>query len=396
MSLLEKACEKSARLDPSVSVTSEEPKTQSDKLPVSGGSKRYASLDALRGLTIALMILVNNPGSWSHVYGPLRHAPWHGCTLTDLVFPFFLFIVGSAMYFSFSRSDFQFDRAVGLRIAKRTILIFGIGLLLHALSSYTFSSDFRIMGVLQRIALAYAAAALIVLFARQRWIVLSVSAILLLSYWGVLVLFGGESPYALESNAVRLVDQMILGAKRMYSVDGVAFDPEGLLSTIPSIVTVLIGFETARYLKSESNRIRSVVVLACVGIAFIAGGWAWGYIWPVNKALWTGSFVVLTAGWAMLVLSVLVWLMDVCRFKFQPLQAFGLNPLFLYAFSWIWMLSYWLIPVGEGKLFPLVLGFFVAGEEISKASSFLFAISHVGFFWLVAELLYLKRIVIKV
>jgi predicted acyltransferase len=203
-------------------------------------------------------------------------------------------------------------------------------------------------------------------------------------------------PYSLESNAVRVIDLWVLGPKRMYSVDGVAFDPEGLLSTIPAIVSVLIGFETTRFLVSQSNRSRGLLVLAGVGLAGIAAGWAWGFVWPVNKALWTGSYVVLTSGWAMLVLSSLVWLMDLRGYEFRPLQAFGLNPLFLYIFAWVWMLSYWLIPVGNEKLFPVIFGFFLAGEPPSKASSFLFAISHVAFFWVFAELLYRKRIVIKV
>ena len=209
-------------------------------------------------------------------------------------------------------------------------------------------------------------------------------------------MIGGDEPYSLGFNAVSTIDLWVLGPKRMYSVDGVAFDPEGLLSTIPAIVSVLIGFEATRYLISETNRTRGLLVMAGVGLAGIAAGWGWGFAWPVNKALWTGSYVVLTSGWAMLVLSILVWLMDIQGFKFRPLQAFGLNPLFLYIFAWIWMLSYWLIPVGDGKLFPVIFGFFLAGDAASKASSFLFAISHVAFFWIVAELLYQKRIVIKV
>jgi hypothetical protein len=154
--------------------------------------KRFASLDALRGLTILLMILVNNPGSWGHVYGPLRHAAWHGCTMTDLVFPFFLFIVGSAMYFSFGKSDFQLSSSVAMRIVKRAVVIFAIGLGLHVLAAYTYATEFRIMGVLQRIALAYAAAALIVLLARSRTVVLVISSVLLLGYWGVLLWMGGD------------------------------------------------------------------------------------------------------------------------------------------------------------------------------------------------------------
>lgn len=359
-------------------------------------SPRFASLDALRGLTIMLMILVNNPGTWSHVYGPLRHAEWHGCTPTDLVFPFFLFIIGSAMCFSMSKVDEQSKGRVIFRIVKRTILIFLIGTVLHVLSSHVYNSNFRIMGVLQRIALAYGAAALIVLFAKSRTLVFAISAILLLAYWVILIAFGGDDPYSVESNVVRKIDLFVLGAKQMYSVKGIPFDPEGLLSTIPSIASVLLGFEATRFLRAGTSRIRSVLVLGAIGLACVGIGWGWGHVWPVNKALWTGSFVLLTTGWALVVLAALVWLMDIQGFKFQPLQAFGMNPLFIYVFSSVWMLSYSWIAYGDGKIGQPIFEFFLSGDEPTKASSFLYAISHVGLFWIFAAILYWKKIVIKV
>ena len=357
---------------------------------------RYESLDAFRGLTIMLMILVNNPGSWSHVYGPLRHAPWDGCTPTDLVFPFFLFIVGSAMYFSLAKADFKLSKSLTIRIFRRAILIFAIGLALHALSAYAYESDFRIPGVLQRIALAYTGAAFIVLLAGGRAANIGVAVALLLFYWAVLVVFGGDLPYSLEENAVRRLDLLIFGATRMYSVNEIPFDPEGLLSTIPSIASVIVGFEVARWLKRSTSPLKSSMFLMLAGLGLILAGWAWGHVWPVNKALWSGSFVVLTSGWAMIVLATLVLLMEVGGRRFPLLQAYGMNPLFLYVLAWVWMLSYWLIPVGEGKLFPVVFGFFLGGEEPSKASSFLFAASHVLWFGVIATVLYRNRIVIKV
>jgi predicted acyltransferase len=357
---------------------------------------RYASLDAFRGLTIMLMILVNSPGSWNHVYAPFRHAEWHGCTLTDLVFPFFLFIVGSAMYFSLGRTGFEPGRKTLERIGKRTILIFAIGLSLNAASSYTWSSDFRIMGVLQRIAIAYLIASLIVLFGSGRRAVLASIALLLLGYWAILIAYGGESPYALETNAVRIVDLHVLGAAHMYSMNGVPFDPEGLLSTAPVIATVLIGFEATRYLASIPERTQAAVRLALLGVLLAIAGWAWGQLWPINKALWTGSYVLYTGGWALMVLASFVYLMDVRGFNFRPLQAFGLNPLFLYALSWLWILGYQLVPVGGQILFDVVFGVFLAGEEPSKAASILFAASHVALFWGIAAILHRYRIVIKV
>lgn len=359
-------------------------------------STRFASLDAFRGLTIMLMILVNNPGSWSHIYAPLKHAPWDGCTLTDLVFPFFMFIVGSAMYFSFSKSDLRFGSRLALKIVKRTLIIFAIGLALHAMAAYTWKSDFRIPGVLQRIALAYCGAAFIVLFTRGQVINLSVASGLILGYWVLLIVFGSDTPYSLEGNAVRKLDLLVFGPQRMYSVNEIAFDPEGLLSTIPSIASIIIGFEVTRVLESGTSKFRSTMVLSAIGAILILVGWSWGHIWPVNKALWTGPFVLFTSGWAMIVLSVLIVLMDVVGLRFSMLQAYGMNPLFLYVFSWIWMLSYWLIPFGEGKLFTVIFDVFLAGDEITKASSFLFAASHVLLFGAFAMILYRNKIVIKV
>ncbi len=359
-------------------------------------ASRYASLDALRGLTIMLMILVNNPGSWGHVYGPLRHAAWDGCTPTDLVFPFFLFIVGSAMYFSFAKAEYELSWPIAIRVLKRTAIIFAIGMLLHALSSYAYDSNFRIMGVLQRIAIAYAGAAFVILLAKKQTVILITSAVLLLAYWAVLLLFGGEQPLSLEGNAVRKLDLLILGAKQMYVVNKIPFDPEGLLSTIPSIVSIMIGFEVTRFLKSISNQTIGAFTLIVAGAVFVFAGWAWGYVWPVNKALWSGSFVVLTSGWAMIVLAILVLLMDVGSMRFELLQAYGMNPLFLYVLSGVWMLSYALIPWGDGNMFPAVFGIFLGGDEPSKAASFLFAASHVLLFGAIACVLYRQKIVIKV
>ena len=359
-------------------------------------TKRVASLDGLRGLTIMLMILVNNPGSWGHVYPPFLHARWHGCTLTDLVFPFFLFIVGSAMYFSLARLETKPASSFVIRIARRTILIFAIGSVLHVIAAYTWNTNFRIMGVLQRIALAYGAAAFILLLAKRRSVVLAIAAGLVLVYWALLVLFGGDAPYSREHNAVRKLDLFLLGAKQMYTVGGMSFDPEGLLSTLPSVSSVLLGFEATRFLKSRSSQLSSVVILAAIGAVCIVAGWAWGFVWPVNKALWTGSFVVLTTGWALVMLSLFVLLMDICRFELRPLQAFGMNPLFLYVFSWLWMTGYHWIKIGDTSLFTIVFGFFLGVEEPSQAASFLFAISHVGLFWIFATLLHRNRIVIKV
>ena len=231
---------------------------------MTGQQKRFVSLDVFRGMTIALMILVNTPGTWAHVYAPLRHAKWHGCTLTDLVFPFFLFIVGTAMRFSFRKYDFILSTALTRKILRRVFIIFLCGFFLSAfpfISQDWDWSHFRIMGVLQRIGLAYGCAAFLVLVLHRNQII-KVSGIILLTYWFLLLFFGwinGVEPYGLEFNLPRMVDLAILGNSHLYRGAGIPFDPEGLLSTIPAVVTVLIGYLTGTMLQGKIDGIENVV-----------------------------------------------------------------------------------------------------------------------------------------
>jgi predicted acyltransferase len=179
-------------------------------------SQRYLALDVLRGMTIAFMILVNTPGSWQYVYPPLLHAKWHGCTPTDLVFPFFLFVVGVSMFFSFSRNQNTLNRESFIRVMRRTVLIFAIGLFINSFPQWkTDFSQLRIMGVLQRIAVAYGLAAIIVLAVKQKWIPVFIAAILMI-YWGILYFLGGDDPYSLTGNVVLQFDKAILGENHMY------------------------------------------------------------------------------------------------------------------------------------------------------------------------------------
>ncbi|HEY7883988.1 MAG TPA: heparan-alpha-glucosaminide N-acetyltransferase domain-containing protein, partial [Cellvibrionaceae bacterium] len=228
--------------------------------------QRFLSLDVMRGLTLALMILVNTPGSWSYAYGPLLHADWHGATFTDFIFPFFLFIVGSAMFFSWQRQAELSFASRSLKILRRTALIFLIGL---ALNAYPFTGDLdslRILGVLQRIALAYCAAAFIIMLpGLYRGII---ALVLLLGYWALLNI--SSDPYSLAGNVVRQFDLWVMGANHLWTGKGIAFDPEGILSTLPAIVNVLLGFEAARVLISSADKTRAqwllfVSAVACIG-----------------------------------------------------------------------------------------------------------------------------------
>ncbi len=361
-------------------------------------SVRYYALDALRGLTIAMMILVNTPGSSDFIYVPLEHADWNGFTPTDLVFPFFLFAVGSAMFFSFSKTGFEWSNAQGIKILRRTAIILVIGLIFNAVLMNNALVDIRIMGVLQRIALAYAIAAALVLCV-SRAAIYAIGVILLLGYWALLQFAGGADPYGLESNIVTHFDTYILGAKHLWTGKGIPFDPEGLLSTLPSIVNVLIGFEITRYVTTQQNKSRTVLVLIGIGIAALAIGLLWNIWMPINKSLWTSSFVVYTAGYFAIILALFIWLIDVKGWGSlaKPLLIYGANPLFIYVLAAFWAHAYGMIPVtGEtGNLYQalfLMLAKFMDPLNASLA----FALIHVFFFWLISLFLYKKKIFIKV
>jgi len=362
------------------------------------GSNRLVSLDIFRGLTIAFMIIVNTPGSWNYVYPPLSHAKWHGCTPTDLVFPFFLFIVGVSMWYSFKKYGHEINTGSLLRILRRTLAIFAVGIFL-AIFPY-FNRDYstlRIMGVLQRIAVAYGIGAVICLAVRREYLWI-VTAILLVLYWALLALFGGPEPYSLEGNLVQKVDAAILGTNHLYKGYGVPFDPEGLLSTLPAIGTVLIGYFIGEILGKETPSGRTVLKLLLFGVASAGLGLLWGLVFPVNKPIWTSSYVLYTAGWAMAVLAVIYYLADVLRFQKWGLffMVFGMNALFSFVLAGIWTRLMYFIKIQENT--SLYSWFYekicvpVAGN---MNGSLMFALVQMLFIWLIALILYRKKILIR-
>lgn len=356
---------------------------------------RYLALDAFRGITIALMILVNTPGSWSHVYSPLLHAQWNGATPTDLVFPFFLFIIGSAMFFSFKKSNFGASPEQFKKIIKRGFIMFFIGFMLNVIPFNTNPDDWRVMGVLQRIGIAYAIAACLVLILNRTGIFI-LSTVILLAYWALL-LSVGEGALTLEGNIIRQFDLVVFGANHMYNMQGVSFDPEGLLSTIPAIVNMLLGFELTRYLTSIKDKKSSVIKLTLIGGLAIGLGSLWGIILPINKSLWTPSYVIYTTGFACLLLAAFIWLIDILKqVKLaEPLLVYGTNPLFVYVLSFLVVTIYLNVSIGDatiyGWLYQLLNGIFAP-----KLASFVFAFSHVAFFWYVSLKLYQRKIFIKI
>lgn len=357
--------------------------------------QRYIALDAFRGLTIALMILVNTPGSWSHVYAPLLHAKWHGLTPTDLVFPFFMFIVGSAMFFALSKQNFQLNQASVLKIIRRGGTIFLIGLLLNAYPFTGALETLRIMGVLQRIGIAYIFAALIILCCGKKQGVLV--GVLILIIYPVLLALSGDGAYSLESNLVREFDLFLLGSSHMYQGFGVAFDPEGLLSTLPSIVSILAGFEITRIVSQTESKQQSMMFLIKLGAVCLALGWLINNWIPINKALWTSSYVVYTTGFACLTLAFFVYLIDIKNINkpIQPLLVYGTNPLFIYVLSWVWVASYGLFTVGDVGLHAFMFEW-LAQALPAKLASFVFALVHVIFFWWCSRWLYRRKIFIKI
>jgi len=364
---------------------------------------RYLALDVLRGMTIAMMITVNNPGSWSYVYAPLSHSHWHGCTPTDLVFPFFLFVVGVSMFFSFSKYGQTLNRESLIRLGKRTLLIFAIGLFFNSFPQW--SRDFsrlRIMGVLQRIAVAYCLSSLIVLSVRKKYLPW-IGAVILLAYWWILCHFGTGDPYSLETNATIPFDRAVLGGNHLYRGFGIPFDPEGLLSTLPAVVTPIIGYLAGSLIR-ESRREKVPLRLALAGVAGMIAGIIWGQFFPINKPLWTSSYVLYTAGWASLVLGFLIWIIDLQGYKKWTtfFVVFGKNPLFIFALSDFWAITLIRIirfPGPDGEMMNGYTWIYqhlfvpIAGE---MNGSLLFALTHVLFFWLIGYLLYRKKIFIKV
>ncbi len=367
-------------------------------------NKRLIALDAFRGLTIALMILVNTPGSWVYVYPPLRHAKWHGCTPTDLVFPFFLFIIGTAMRFSFKQFGFTLTGDATRKIIGRTFTIFIIGLLLNAFPFIRQDWDwshFRIMGVLQRIALAYGAAAFLALISNKKRLLAEIIG-LLTGYWLLLWFLGGNDPFGLETNFALQFDRAMLGVNHLWRGNGIPFDPEGLFSTIPAIATVLIGYYFGMMLQKSSYYKNTVKMMVFQGFGLVISGWIWSFIFPLNKQLWTSSYVLFTAGLAVLILAAFVWLIDIRGWQkpAHPFVVFGANSIFIFAGSALWVKTI------------LRTRFTLDGETVSGYAylfktvfqslagnmngSLLFAIFHVIMWWLILYWLYRKKIFIKI
>ncbi len=366
-------------------------------------TKRYLALDVLRGITISGMILVNTPGSWAYIYAPLRHSAWHGCTPTDLVFPFFLFVVGVSMYFSFAKYGRVLNRQSLIKIGKRTFLIFLVGLFLNSFPQWiTDFSKLRIMGVLQRIALAYGIAALLVLSMKPRNIIIA-GISLLLGYWAILYFSVPNEPYSLHNNINIAIDTFVFGEKHIYHGFGIAFDPEGLLSTMPSIVNVLIGYLIGSLVKNTKAD-KLLQKLFFIGVVLVIAALIWGLVLPLNKPIWTGSYVLYTSGLAIVLFEILIWIIDIKeRKKWSSFfVVFGVNPLFIFSLSAIWVKTIIYLIKFTNENGKTISGYSWLYQKIfvpiagNMNGSLLFAISHIIAFWFIAWILYKKKIYIKI
>ena len=382
-------------------------------------SKRLLALDVLRGITIAGMIMVNNPGSWSYVYAPLGHAPWIGLTPTDLVFPFFMFIMGISTYISLRKYNFEFSSSAALKILKRTIVIFAIGLGIAWFSMFcrTWNSlsgeevsffsrlgqsvwtfdHIRILGVMQRLALCYGATAIIALLMKHKHIPYFIVT-LLVGYF--IILETGNGFEYNDTNVLSIVDRAVLGEAHMYKDNGI--DPEGFLSTIPAIAHVLIGFCVGKLLMEVKDINDKLIRLFLVGTILTFLGFLLSYGCPISKKIWSPTFAIVTCGLASSFLALLVWIIDVKGYTkwSRFFESFGVNPLFIYVL---------------GAVLSILLGnilFTYNGDTISLhgyiyriilqpllgdyPGSLAFALLFVCLNWSIGYILYKKKIYIKI
>ncbi|MEM1328017.1 MAG: heparan-alpha-glucosaminide N-acetyltransferase domain-containing protein [Bacteroidota bacterium] len=368
--------------------------------------QRLFSLDVFRGATIAAMILVNNPGDWSNVYAPLLHADWHGVTPTDLIFPFFIFIVGVSIALALSKRKERGDAQgqIVRKILSRTAIIFLIGLALSGFPYYNLST-IRIPGVLQRIAIVYGISAL--LFLKFDWKVLSIVAIgCLLGYWGLMTLVPTPDGYPpnldAETNLGAWLDRTLLSG-HLWSQSKV-WDPEGILSTLPAIATGISGILTGLWIRHEKRVQKMLLTLIGVGVASVLLSLLWDLVFPINKKIWTSSYVLFSSGMAAILLAITYWLVDVLQSRWwtKPFIVYGMNALFVFVVSGI-----------IGKLLYYIKWDNAAGESVTLKSriynqafvpffdnpmnaSLGFAVANVLLLLGLAWLLYWRRIFVKV
>jgi predicted acyltransferase len=356
------------------------------------------------------MIIVNTPGSETYAYAPLNHAKWFGFTPTDLVFPSFLFAVGNAMSFAMKKFETMEQRTVLWKIIRRTLLIFLLGYLMYWFPFFHKTPDgnlslmpiaqTRILGVLQRIALCYGIAALLVYYFKPRTVII-ISVCLLIGYWIILLVGGvpGMDPFSMTGNAGYRLDMMLLGDKHLYHGEGVAFDPEGLLSTLPAVVNVVAGYFVGVYVSRKGKEYEGLTKLLLVGCTFIAIALAWNSFFPIAKKLWTSPFTLLTVGIDMILLSFLIYIIEFRQKRsWTPFfNVFGKNPLPIYLLSELLVVVLFILPAGHDEsVFEWVNRAFYQAIFPGAFGSLLFALTYMMVCWSVGKWLDYKKIYIRV
>ena len=369
---------------------------------------RNLSLDVFRGMTICFMIIVNTPGNGATTFAPLLHAKWNGFTPTDLVFPSFLFAVGNAMSFVMNKWGNLSQSQVWWRILKRTFIIFLLGYLMYwfPFMKRDTAGDFiafpfdetRVFGVLQRIALCYGIASVIVYYCKPKTAVI-LAVIFLAAYWIILFTFGDASdPLGMQTNAGSKLDMWLLGEKHLYHGEGVAFDPEGLLSTLPAVANVIAGYVVGKYIQQKGISYESLTILLLGGTALLFTAYCCNFYFPVNKKLWTSSFVLTTVGLDCIIIAAIIYIIN---FKQKTrwtyfFEVMGRNPLFIYLLSELGAtLLYFFRADSKTSWYQWIYKniFEYAGDYLG---SLLFAVSFMLFCWLVGYFLDKRKIYIRV
>lgn len=349
---------------------------------------RFVALDVLRGLTVAFMIIVNNPGTWLKVYPPLLHSSWNGCTPTDLVYPFFIFCMGVAMAFAFSRFD-GLSMPAAKKVIKRSALIFLTGFLIQIFPFYPLNGEsylcwmqhWRIFGVLQRIALSYLIASLVVLGCRKDPGKVALVGLGLAALYTAILLVWGD--LTLEGNAVRKIDIALFGENHLYQGYGIPFDPEGLLGSLTGACTAILGFFVGAMVKEKSTG----PYLLAYGLCFLVAGKLLDFIIPINKPLWSASYVLYAGGWATLALWIISYLTDALNMGklFVPAQAMGMNALLAFILSGIIPRLFAVFHWFPGRMY----------FSASKFTSFCYAVLMMLVIFCILWTLYKKKIVVK-
>ena len=391
-----------------------------NKLPLQGvgGPGRILALDILRGITIAGMILVNNPGTWGSIYAPLEHAQWNGLTPTDLVFPFFMFIMGISMFIALRKFNFEPSSSAIRKIVKRTVLLYLVGLAIAWFSLFcrtwnglsgeeiTFwqrlgqsannFSNIRILGVIPRLAICYGIASLIVITLKHKFIPYLI-AVLLIGYF-ILLMVGNGFAYD-TTNILSIVDHRILGEAHMYKDNGI--EPEGILSTIPAIAHVLLGFYIGKIMMETKDIHEKIERLFIFGAILTFCGFLLSYGCPINKKIWSPTFVLTTCGLGSTLLALLIWIIDVKGYKrwSRFFETFGVNPLFMYVLGAVLSIIIGNIMVYEGGKTISLKGY-IYNDLLQPIfgdypASLIFALLFVGFNWIFGYYLYKKKIYIK-